>query len=370
MKNTQSTIIDFGSSKITAVVAEKGINGTFLIKGKYTFPYEGFSEGTFFDVETVKKILFSIAEYVKSALKRKLGTVYVGVPSAFTQVFIKDSQITFDKKKKITPKEIDLLFDSAFYMQSTKYSLINRSAIVYELGDSRKLANPLGESTEILKGKLSFIVCDNYFLDTVGSSLNLAGFNNVEFVSTDFAEALYLIDAEVRDKISIILDVGYITTSFNLIQGDGIVYQKEIPFGGGYITGAISEKLDVDFSVAETLKRKISICREDDTELDVIELDNGDFYKLAEIKDIVISSLNGFCGLIQNAIDESGYEIPEYVPLNITGGGISFIRGAKEYVGNKLNMHVDLLMPKVPMYERATDSSLFSLLFFATEQNI
>ena len=52
---------------------------------------------------------------------------------------------------------MDALFEAAFVMASSKYTLINRSAIVYELDDFRRLANPVGSYSEILKGRLSFI---------------------------------------------------------------------------------------------------------------------------------------------------------------------------------------------------------------------
>ena len=131
MRKKQTAVIDFGSSKITAVVGEKGVNGTFVIKGRYTFNYEGFAEGAFFDADTVKRILFSAAEHVSSAVREKIDTVYVGVPSAFTRVFVKDSQISFPKKKKITEKDVADLFDSAFMLPSVERTLVNRSAVVY-----------------------------------------------------------------------------------------------------------------------------------------------------------------------------------------------------------------------------------------------
>ena len=102
MQKKQVAIIDFGSSKITAVVGERGINKTFVLKGSYSFEYDGYSNGTFFNVEQLKTVLVNAVDVLKKIVGDKLQTIYVGVPGDFTQVIVKDSQISFSKKKKIT----------------------------------------------------------------------------------------------------------------------------------------------------------------------------------------------------------------------------------------------------------------------------
>ena len=101
MREKQVAIIDVGSSKITAIAGERGINKTFVIKGRYEFPYEGFSDGAFLDEDELPSILASAVYSLKQNFPGGLGVVYVGVPAEFTEVVVKDSQISFDKKKKI-----------------------------------------------------------------------------------------------------------------------------------------------------------------------------------------------------------------------------------------------------------------------------
>ena len=369
MRKKQVAVIDVGSSKITAVIGERGINKTFIIKGRYSFEYDGFEDGVFFDVDNLKRTLFTVADYLLKSSSSGIETVYVGVPGDFTQVFIKDSQIAFDKKKKITEADVDTLFDAAFVMASSKYTLINRSAIVYELDDFRRLANPVGSVSEILNGKLSFVVCSNYFIEAVKNTLIAAGINSVECVSSALAEALYLVDAENRDRIAVLADIGYITTTFTIIQGDGLVYQKSFPYGGGYITAAIVEKFSVDFEVAEKLKRKVNLsCISSSSSFDVLDGENGEYYPINDTKSAVISSLDVLCENISDALEGSGFIIPDYVPLYVTGGGISYIRGAKEHVSNRLGMVVDVIAPKVPLMDNPTESTILSLLDLALEQ--
>ena len=370
MQKKQVAIIDFGSSKITAVVGERGINKTFVLKGSYTFEYDGYSDGTFFNVEQLKIVLVNAVDTLKRIVGNKLHTVYVGVPGDFTQVIVKDSQISFSKKKKITDQDVDALFDSAFVIQSTNSTLINRSAVVYELDDFRRLANPVGAVSEILKGKLSFVLCSNYFIQAVKPIILSQGVPNVECVASTLAQALYLVEAEVRDRIAVICDVGYISTTLTIVQGDGLLYQKSFDYGGGYITAALTERFDVDFDVAEKIKRKINLsCITTSKGFDLVDDDNGNYYSIEDVKETIKNSLDVLSEQISIALEQSNYILPDYVDLKITGGGISYLRGAKEYVSSRLNMVVGIVAPTVPLMDQPTMSSMLSLLDLALEQN-
>ena len=359
---TQVALIDVGSSKITVMIGERGVNKTFLIKARKDYPYEGFADGEFFDAVSVKKILFSAADFISSVIKKDNPRVYVGVPGEFTAVDVKTGQISFSGKKRISETDVDTLFDSAFVPASAKYSLINRSAIVYELDDYRRLANPIGFSSEILKGTLSFIVCSNYFIETVKNTLKAAGISEVECVSSSLAEIMYLLEPEARDRISMLLDVGYISATFSLVQGDGILYQRSFPYGGGYITAALTQRFGLDFDLAEELKRKVNLSAENGINERLITLSDGSYHNAAETTAVVKESLDTLCEEIEKCIENSGYSIPEYVPLNITGGGISYLRGAKEHVANRTGLSVEVVAPKVPLMDKPTESSALSLL--------
>ncbi len=362
MQKKQVAVIDVGSSKITVMIGERGVNKTFLIKARKDYPYDGFADGEFFDAANVKKILFSAADFITGVIKKNEARVFVGVPGEFTKVNVKTSQISFAGKKRITEADVDALFDSAFVPASAKYSLINRSAIVYELDDYRRLANPIGATSEILKGKLSFIVCSNYFIETVKNTLKATGLNDVECVSAALAEVMYLLEPEARDRIAMLLDVGYITTTFSLVQGDGILYQRSFPYGGGYITAALTQKFGLDFSLAEELKRKVNLSAVTGGAYDVVTLSDNSYHNAEETRAVIKESLDGLCEEIENCMENSGYTIPEYVPLLITGGGISGLRGAKEHVANRTATNVEIVSPKVPLMDKPTESSALSLL--------
>jgi len=54
------------------------------------------------------------------------------------------------------------------------------------------------------------------------------------------------------------------------------------------------------------------------------------------------------------------------VPLYLTGLGVSYIRGAKEFLAEKTGKNIEIVAPVAPGYNRPCRSSLISLLDVAS----
>ena len=113
----QATVLDIGSSKVTVLVGERGVNQTFVVKAFSELPYDGFYEGEFLNVK-------SFADAVKNAIKSAtestrcaIDTLYVGVPGEFVRVETREHRISFPRRKKIRAVDVDDLFDRAFHVE-------------------------------------------------------------------------------------------------------------------------------------------------------------------------------------------------------------------------------------------------------------
>lgn len=369
-KNQQVAVIDVGSSKITSFIGERGVNGTFIIKGYNEIAYSGFLSGEFLDKDETEYVLRRLLSSVKQC-RSQTRTVYVGVPAGFTKNIVRDAQLSFNKKKKITDKEIDELYSLGFSGDYAGYSVINRSPVFYELDDFRKTPDAIGEYSATLKGRVSYVLCGDEFTLFIKSVLKSEGFDECEFVSVSLAEALYLVSPEARDRLAFMVDVGYITSTLTVIHGDGIVYQRTFDLGGGMISAAITEAFDVPFETAEKVKRKASISA-DVGDTDVYEVASGEdvmYFNVNKVKRIVNDTLDKLAEEIDFCFKKAKIEPPEYLPLLLTGGGITSLRGAKERLSSRLNMNVEVVYPDVPLYDKPSNSSMLSVLNLALENN-
>ena len=65
MRKKSVAVLDIRSSEVTAVVGERGVNNTFIIKSKYSCAYEGYAEGKLIDEDS---FLSAVGDVVKSTV--------------------------------------------------------------------------------------------------------------------------------------------------------------------------------------------------------------------------------------------------------------------------------------------------------------
>ena len=99
MQKKTVTVLDIGSSGITAAVAESGLNNTIVIKGLARQSYSGFSDGEFFDKAETEGAVRGCLKQVCASARNLPDTVYVGVPGEFCKVVTRRYSISFQNKR-------------------------------------------------------------------------------------------------------------------------------------------------------------------------------------------------------------------------------------------------------------------------------
>lgn len=76
------------------------------------------------------------------------------------------------------------------------------------------------------------------------------------YLSPALGEALLLIPPEERDKVAVLVDVGYLSTEVMFVQGDALIRHEVLPMGGGHLAADLAMELSITMDMAEELKRK------------------------------------------------------------------------------------------------------------------
>lgn len=370
-----SCILDIGTSKVTAIIGDRGVNNCLYFKSYATEEYDGYHNGKFYDVEQLKETVAKVINVVSNSAGVKINRLYVSVPTEVVVVIKREGTISFSKKKRIAREDIEDLFEKYYDVKTSLYDVVNKSANCYYLADNRPILNPIGEKTDKLSGKLSYVLAECEFIKTIYYALKGLDIESVSFVSTIFAETQYLFDGEERDRYVLLVDVGDNTTEIGVAKGDGLIFSNSFSMGGKYLTAKLMEKFNIsvdDFRLAEKLKQVVNLKLDaDDEDRYKVVYENKDYYfSRKETNKVIRNCLDNFCGVLEESLEKCYDLIPDNLVLNITGGGICTIRGSVEYVSNRLNREVEIVAPRVPYYNKPTLSSSFSILNYATnEQN-
>lgn len=371
-KNTDIAILDIGSQKFTAVVAD-GTDNILSIKkdSMCENAYAGFVDGQWVEPEKLKECISSLMKLTMVRSKTRPTTVYVGVPGEFTTVYCQEENIYFPPRK-VNAQDVEDLFNSDDKVNThSRYQVINKAPIYYSLSSGEKTLAPISIVSEGLSGMLSYILCDRNFIRDLTGILKGLGFENVKFVSSCLAEALNLFEAGIRDQSLILIDVGYITTTVSVVKADGILFMKSFSLGGAMISVDLATHFKIPFDVAESLKDSLrlslSVTAEDTYGVSL----NGQEYTFNAIEahEIAIRKILEIAQVCQACIDKCKvqFKLPSDISVFLTGGGISYIQGA-QVISEVLQKEIDAVAPTFQLLGKPNYSSTYGLLKYAGKE--
>ena len=329
-------ILDIGSSTIVALVGEHGVNNTFKICGKGDISYAGFQNSEFLEPENLKFAIGNAISNAEITSDSKITEMYIGVPGEFCACVTKSINLRFPKPKKVTEFDVENIFKAGdTFSTDPEYKLINKSVIFYEIDNAKRVIDPVGMKAKNLVGNISFILAMKSFLTLVKSIFADLKISIKGFISATLAESLYLFEPKVRDRYALLVDVGYITTTVALARGNALLYLNNFSLGWN--------------------------ARQEDT-YEIDGIDNKQTYSAKATNEIVSDRIEMICEYILKCLDSCAYDLPDFLPISITGGGFNFIKGIKPFLAKKLKRQVEIIAPNLPNVNRPDYSSEVGLL--------
>lgn len=372
MRKKSVAVLDIRSSEICAVTAEKGVNNTFIIKSKYSRSYEGYAEGQILDVNDFISAIRDAAGSVIASSDGELKEFYVSLPDEFCETVQTDRVLSLRSTQRINARHVKALTNISVPNVGDGKSVIGCSALYYVLSDKRKVVDPIGMTSDSLRARLCFFVCGNVFLDLVVRAFK--AFPSVRlfhWVPQNLSQALYLIDAEKRDGCAVMLDLGFISSTFSVVCGNGIAFSEAFSVGVGHIAVLLMEALDVPYEVALGLMRQVNLNARDRLPSYEEYNYNGERYRFqsSNIRELIREGLDGICSVCETCRQSYAAKDLSDVPVNLIGEGVGEIRGLVEHLASRLVTSVEVSAPKLPYYDKPHYSSLFSLLSAALDGN-
>ena len=364
-------VLNFGSSNIVVLIGDRSVNGTFDVRGYAEVPFAGFMEGEVLEQEKLPEVLSQAINTAQNNAQCKITHLYIGVPSEFCIAEVKNVSLAFGKRKRITDRDVDELFRLADeYSSSPTHSVVNRSPVCFELDTGERVIDPKGQWSESLGATLSFVLAERNFMGLLSSAISSLEIPFVDFISETMAETMYLIEPAERDKCAVFVDCGYLSTSVAVVVGDGIVCLKSFSLGGGHIVADLVKFLEVPFGVATELKKYATLTGQPSENEKITINYKGQKYQFDALAvfEIVQRKVRQIAKMITKSLETCAYERPENICINLTGGGISYIKGVTETLKEYLGKEVKILEPQVPQMNEPKNSAVLGLLDFALKQ--
>ncbi len=363
MKNV--AVMEIGTSKIGVFIGNKGINNTINVIGSFEQSYSGYYNGEFVEPEKLVEDIGNALAKAEISAGENIKKVFVGVPADFCTCMTKSFVRSFGDKFKLEDADVlDIYEQSNELKDNPNYVLISCSPIYFILDDGRKLLNPIGERTSRISGEISYIYAEKQFISKVNVALRQFGISLVEYISATLAENTYLLSPSKRENPSVIIDCGFISSSVSITEGNGLRLLNSFSAGGGQVVSDLSECLNISYREAEELKKQIvlSVVPELGDGYEVHRQNQTIPISMVEANEIVCARLDMICSLINRCLDTIPKNQLYKMPFYLTGGGICFIKGARDYLSKTFGVNVEIISPPSLQFTKPNYSVELGLL--------
>ena len=349
---TQIAAIEFGTSKIVTVIAQSGGMDRLDIIGSGTVPYNGYSDG---DWNTPGQMIQRVRDSIAAAeleANSKIREIYVGVPGEYVHVRACETEVDLPDGI-VDEAAVNAVQDAAadkLRIMEEGGLIMHRTPSWFMVDDGKKTMTPGGKGSK-LKAYTSFIVADPQFIEDVAEMLKSLNITILGFLSTSLGESLLVLTLEDRDRVSMLIDVGYLNTEVSVVEGDAIIYHAMLPRGGGHMTADLAMELRIPMRAAEQIKRNY-----------VFKPDEFDMNSFSEVYDDTGKRLTFPREVVSQVVEASFEELASMIDMTIqndvepllgkrsqvflTGGGIALMRGAREALAARINMPVKISAAK------------------------
>ncbi len=345
MKTTVATI-DFGTSKIVTLVAENSGSQRCDIVAAGISKYDGYLDEGWNNPEALDEAIRRSIADAEQQCGTKIKEINVGVPGAFTKVYATKATVALSgTDPRVSSRDVKAAFSQAAErLEDIPGVVIHSSPAWFMVDSSKKTLEPVGMKGREMTAFISFVVGNRYFIDDVTTRMAELGIQVAGFFSTTAGEAMLYLDEQARDHTSVLIDMGYLNTEVIGVEGDAVIYHRVLPVGGGDIAVALADELDISLSAAEEIKRKFVYgidSSEDKYEVPGADGEKATVFTRDQVKPVICGAVDEIAEQLKEAIEQDFGGLGNWSHVLMTGGGLSFNRGGREYLAGRLGRAVE-----------------------------
>lgn len=362
-------VVEFGTSKITGIIARKNAQGIITILASETMPSDSCVKyGVIYNIELAAGKVKRLINLLENKIGKKIGSVYVAVAGKSLRAiehtetkYLTDTPITvaildaMDQQAKLNKPD----FFTNYSVHEPQYYLDG----VYEESPIGKIASAIESRSIIVIGP------PNIKANLKKSVEEKAKIDIKSYITGPLAAGALVVSPEDRQAGCVLVDFGAGTTSLSIYKEGLLKFMTVIPFGGHTVTKDIAA---LGFSIDEAEEFKVKYGRlgkrsKDKEEVKTNKIDLRELNKVIQLRmdEIILNVIH--------QIKESGYSDNLEGGI-LTIGGASQLAGLNEYFEEKAQMPVKRATPKRVYINNASDilqdpaySQVLGLLLFANE---
>ena len=364
----QSTaVLDIGSTKVICLICSPDNRGGILVHGAGIREYDGYKAGKFLSEQQFGDAVTDAIAVAEGEAKTRIRDLCVGVPAAFSKLALSQGGTAVGNHKgRIDRRTVDELITSSLNFETPEgYAPMHSAPLEFKIGDVKLQEVPLGQAAQRLDATVSHLFVAEDFRTAICKALERTGLEPDLYISVPLSEAMLIIPKEERQDCAVLVDVGGKQTDISLIRGSALIAMESLALGGNHFASDLAYGLNLPVQSGESVKRRYVYSLDYQDSIDTIRTPSGAMAVEHSVIQYIIEARTKELGnLILSSLEGMGVRINDSLPVYMTGGGVSLMRGSCEYMEKQTGMNIKVRMPWMPRLSSPNYASAFSVIDF------
>ena len=327
-KNDRNLIVglDIGTSKIVAIVAELGPDGTMNVIGLGSQPSRGLKKGVVVNIETTMATIQRVLEEAELMADCKIRNVYAGIAGSHIRSFNSSGMVAI-KDKEVTATDVARVIETAKAVNiPTDQQLLHTVPQEFIVDSQEDVREPIGMSGIRLEVKVHIVTGAVSAAQNIVKCVRRCGLEVNDLILQPLASSLAVLTEDEKELGVVLVDIGGGTTDIAIFSEGAIRHTAVIPIAGDQITSDVAMALRTPTPDAEDIKVSYGIAKQaladPDEMIEVPGLGERGPRTLSRqaLAAVVEPRVEELFSLVQQVVRESGYEEVLSSGIVITGG--------------------------------------------------
>ncbi len=329
MSGDWTCVLDLGSSKIVALVAEPAEDGGVSIVALESAPCKGLKRGAIVDLEETARTIDALARKLSAKLGRELTDFVVSAAGPHVEgTNAQGFKEIIPRNRSITHQDVmEVIQHSRSILLAPDREQIQAIPREFRIDNQRNILRPVGMTGGKLEVVTYLVSNQTAQVQNVQRALNLTGKNLEQLVLGPLASGIAVLTPEELEIGTAVLDFGAGKTDMAIFSQGSLAYSCSIPIGSALITSDISKLLKTAPEEAERLKLESgcalagSVSEQEIVEVRQLGQPMARPMQKRVLAEIIESRVREMTGMVKGQLEKSGFQGLLPGGFVLTGGG-------------------------------------------------
>ena len=246
--------IDVGTSKICALIGERGPEGSAAVLGYGLVPCTGLRRGVVVNIEATVEALRASTSQAEKAAGARISNAVIGIAGAHIRG-LNSHGIVAVRGGEVGPRDVERVIEAARAVAiPLDRQVLHILPQQFAVDDQDGVRDPIGMAGVRLEARIHIVTAAQSYGQNLYKCCERSGVTAGEFMFEPLASADAALFPEERELGVALIDIGGGTTDIIVFHNGAVMHTAVLPVGGNHLTSDVAAGLRTPLSEAERLK--------------------------------------------------------------------------------------------------------------------